>query len=76
MTQKMIDMINNNQNENMKKYGFNVVVDSSVKNMTNTFTYTDERMLSKIRIKCGTIYVYAEDYYLNGEYFCTDCYIY
>lgn len=76
MTQKMIDMINNNQNENMIEYGYEVVVDSSAKEKTNPFTYTDERMLIKIQRRCGTIHVYAEDYYLNGNFFGTDCYIY
>ena len=76
MTQKMIDMINNNPNENMIAYGYEVVIDSSAKEMSNPFTYTDERMLTKIQRRCGTIHVYAEDYYLNGNYFGTDCYIY
>ena len=76
MTQKMINMINNNQNENMKQYGYTVVVDSSIKSLTNPFTYTDERLLIKTKVLCGEIKVYAEDYYLNGTYFSTDCYIY
>lgn len=76
MTQKMIDVINNNPNENMIAYGYEVVVDSSAKEMSNPFTYTDERMLTKIQRRWGTIHVYAEDYYLNGNYFGTDCYIY
>jgi len=76
MTQRMIDMINNNPNENMLEYGYEIVVDSSAKENSNPFTYTDERLLIKIQRRCGTIHVYAEDYYLNGNYFGTDCYIF
>ena len=59
----------------MKKYGYEIVVDSSIKEMTNQFTYTEDRVKQKITWKFGTIKIYAEDYYCNGQYIMTECYI-
>ena len=69
------NVINSNQSEDMKLYGYNVVVDSSIIDITSQFTYTEQRVIDKIKYKFGTIRIYARDYYNNGEYICTQCYI-
>lgn len=75
MIDKMIDTINENPSEYMIKYGYNIVVDSSIIKLTNQFTYTDKRIISQIAWKFGEIRVYAQDYYVNGNYVWTECYI-
>ena len=69
------NVINSNQSEDMKLYGYNIVVDSSIVDITSQFTYTEQRVSDKIKYKFGTIRVYARDYYNNGQYICTQCYI-
>lgn len=75
MIEKMKNIIQKNETEDMKKYGYEIVVDSSIKEMTNQFTYTEDRVKQKITWKFGTIKIYAEDYYCNGQYIMTECYI-
>ena len=75
MIEKMKNIIQKNETEDMKKYGYEIVVDSSIKEMTNQFTYTEDRIKQKITWKFGTIKIYAEDYYCNGQYIMTECYI-
>lgn len=75
MIKKMKNIIQKNETEDMKKYGYEIVVDSSIKEMTNQFTYTEDRVKQKITWKFGTIKIYAEDYYCNGQYIMTECYI-
>lgn len=75
MIEKMKNIIQKNETEDMKKYGYEIVVDSSAKEMTNQFTYTEDRVKQKITWKFGTIKIYAEDYYCNGQYIMTECYI-
>lgn len=75
MIEKMKNIIQKNETEDMKKYGYEIVVDSSIKKMTNQFTYTEDRVKQKITWKFGTIKIYAEDYYCNGQYIMTECYI-
>lgn len=67
--------INNNVSEDMQTYGYNVVVDSSIVNLTNQFTFSEKRVADKIKSKFGTIRIYARDYYLNGSYVWTECYV-
>ena len=55
--------------------GYTVVVDSSIIPLTNQFTFTKERVKNKILYKAGTIKVYAQDYYVGGQYLFTECYI-
>ena len=69
------NVINSNQSEDMKLYGYNIVVDSSIVDVTSQFTYTEQRVIDKIKYKFGTIRIYARDYYNNGQYICTQCYI-
>lgn len=69
------NIINSNQSEDMKLYGYNIVVDSSIVDVTSQFTYTEQRVIDKIKYKFGTIRIYARDYYNNGQYICTQCYI-
>lgn len=69
------NVINSNQSEDMRLYGYNIVVDSSIVDITSQFTYTEQRVIDKIKYKFGTIRIYARDYYNNGQYICTQCYI-
>lgn len=69
------NVINSNQSEDMKLYGYNIVVDNSIVDVTSQFTYIEQRVIDKIKYKFGTIRIYARDYYNNGQYICTQCYI-
>ena len=69
------NVINSNQSEDMKLYGYNIVVDNSIVDVTSQFTYTEQRVIYKIKYKFGTIRIYARYYYNNGQYSCTQCYI-
>ena len=69
------NIINSNQSDDMKLYGYNIVVDSSIVEMTSQFTYTKQRVIDKIKYKFGTIKIYVRDYYNNGQFICTQCYI-
>lgn len=75
MINKIKNVIQNNESDFMKQYGYNIVVDSSIKAQTNQFTYTENRIKSYITYKFGTIRIYAEDYYVNGNLIMTECYI-
>ena len=75
MIERIRQVINNNATEDMKKYGYNIVVDSSIKNSVNQFTFTENRVKNMIRYSFGTIKIYAEDYYSNGQLIMTECYI-
>lgn len=75
MINKITSIINNNQTEDMKNFGYQIVVDSSITSMTSQFTFTEKRVKDKIAWKFGTIKVYARDYYRNGNYVWTECYI-
>ncbi len=75
IVEKIKQDIKNNESEYMKKYGYNIVVDESIVTQTNQFTYTGNRVKDKILYKFGTIKIYARDYYLNGNYMYTECYI-
>ena len=76
MTQTIVNIINNNPSQYMIQDGFSVVVDSSITSLTNQFTFSEQRVINKISAKAGTIKVYAQDYYLNGELLFTECYIF
>lgn len=67
--------IENNPTEDMLSFGYTVQVDSSIKELTNPFTYTEKRVKNLISLKFGTIRIYAEDYYYNDEYVTTYCYL-
>ena len=69
------NVINSNQSEDMKLYGYNIVIDSSIVEDTSQFTYTKQRVIDKIKYKFGTIKIYSRDYYNNGQFICTQCYI-
>ena len=75
MINKLKEIIKNNETEDMKNYGYEVVVDSSIVELTNQFTLTEQRVINKIRLKYGTIRIYSQDYYFNGEYITTQCFI-
>lgn len=76
MEQKIIDYINNHPSENMSKYGYSVIVDNSITNLTTGFTFTEVRVENLLRFKAGTIKVYAQDYLVNGNLQWTQCYIF
>ena len=75
MISNIKNAINNNVSEDMQTYGYNVVVDSSIVNLTNQFTFSEKRVADKIKSKFATIRIYARDYYLNGSYVWTECYV-
>ena len=75
MIEKIKTVIQNNESDFMKKYGYNIVVDSSIKNLTNQFTYTEKRVKSMLVNKFGTIRIYVEDYYVDGQLIMTECYL-
>lgn len=68
-------VIESNESEDMQLYGYSIVVDSSIIETTSQFTYTKQRVIDKIKYKFGTIKIYARDYYNNGQFICTQCYI-
>lgn len=76
MINKIRKVIESNESENMKNYGYNIQVDSSIKSLTNQFTFAESRVISCIKYSFGTIRIYAEDYYKNGQLIMTECYIY
>lgn len=76
MINKIKQVIESNESEYMKQYGYNIVVDSSIKNQANQFTFTETRVKAYIKYCFGTIKVYAEDYYKNGQLIMTECYLY
>ena len=69
------NIINSNPSEDMKLYGYEIVVDSSITEITTQFTFTEKRVKDKIAWKFGTIRIYAQDYYRNGQYITTECYL-
>lgn len=75
MTQRIINIINSNPSQFMLQDGYSVEIDNSIVNLTNQFTFTEERVVNKVLYKAGTIRVYAQDYYFNGELLFTECYI-
>lgn len=76
MINKIKTIINNNPSEYMKTYGYEIIVDSSIKENTNQFTFTETRVKAYINNTFGTIKIYAEDYYKNGQLIMTECYIF
>ena len=76
MINRIRETINNHPSEYMCTYGYEIVVDSSIKEHTNQFTFTETRVKGYIAYKFGTIRIYAEDYYKNGQLIMTECYIY
>ena len=69
------NIINSNPSEDMKLYGYEIVVDSSITEITTQFTFTEKRVKDKIAWKFGIIRIYAQDYYKNGQYITTECYL-
>lgn len=75
MINKIKAIIQNNETDLMKTYGYNIVVDPSIKTLTNQFTFYEDRVINSLRNKFGTIRIYAEDCYKNGQFIMTECYI-
>lgn len=76
MINRIKEVIQSNESEYMKTYGYTIVVDSSIKEQANQFTFTETRVKSYITYRFGTIKIYAEDYYRNGQLIMTECYIF
>ena len=75
MINRIKTIIKNNETEDMKTYGYEIVVDSSIPELTNEFTFTEKRVINKITWSCGSIKIYARDYYYNGNLVSTQCFI-
>lgn len=75
MINKLKETIEKNESEDMKNYGYEIDVDSSIVELTNQFTYTEYRVKNKLKLKYGIIRIYARDYYYNGNYMTTQCFI-
>lgn len=75
MINKIKQIIQNNESDFMKMYGYEIVVDSSIKGRTNQFTFTENRVKAYLPYKFGTIRIYVEDYIVNGHLEMTECYI-
>lgn len=73
---EMKNIINNNVSADMKEFGYSIVVDPSIVNLSNYFTFTEKRVKSKVEDRFGTIKIYARDLYANGGYAHTECFIY
>lgn len=76
MISRIKSVINNNPSDNMKTHGYTIQVDPSIKTKTNQFTFAESRVINFIKYSFGTIRVYAEDYYNNGQFIMTECYIF
>ena len=75
MINTMKNFIQNNPSDDMIAYGYEIIVDSSIVDSTNQFTYTEQRIKNFLKQRCGTIRIYARDYYYNGDLVMTECYI-
>ncbi len=75
MISKLRNTINKNKTEDMVQYGYNIIVDNSIIKTTNYFTFSEKRVISKLKYIFGTIKIYAQDYYVDGKYITTQCFI-
>lgn len=75
MIEKIKQTIKANESEYMKNYGYEIVVDSSIKEKTNPFTFTELRVKNMLKYSFGTIRIYAENYYVGGQLVMVNCYI-
>ena len=75
MIQKIKTYISTHETERMKKYGYSFVVDPDVVKITNPFTYSEFNMNSCLN-RTGEYRIYAQDYYYNGKYVETQCFVY
>lgn len=75
MIQKIKNYISTHETERMKKYGYSFVVDPEVIKITHPFTYSEFNMNSCLN-RTGEYRIYAQDYYYNGKYVETQCFVY
>lgn len=73
--QKIKNYISTHETERMKKYGYTFVVDANVVKLTNPFTYSEYNMATCLDLT-GEIIIYAQDYYYNGQFVETQCFVY
>lgn len=76
MANQMVEIIKANPGQFMKDYGYEVVIDKSIIEKTNQFTFTKQRIIDKISQKAGTIKVYSQDYYVDGKLVWIECYLF
>lgn len=72
--QKIRNYLTTHESEDMKQYGYTIKIDSSIVGQTTGFTYSELNM-SGCTNTAGTIRIYARDYYLNGNYVETQCFV-
>lgn len=75
MIQKIKNYISTHETERMKKYGYSFVVDPEFVKITHPFTYSEFNMNSCLN-RTGEYRIYAQDYYYNGKYVETQCFVY
>ena len=75
MIGRMKKIIEDNETDDMKEFGYTIKTESSIVNSTNYFSFTEKRVKDKIKYKFGLIQIYARDYYKNGAYQYTQCFI-
>lgn len=72
--QKIENYIRTHETDDMKKNGYSINVDESIVNYTNPFTFSDYNMKTCIDITYN-YHIYARDYYYNGKYVETQCFV-
>ena len=75
MINKLKQTIQENATSKMKEQGYNIVVDSNITKSCHGFTYSLFNINNALINRSGTIRIYADDYYYNGEFVETRCYI-
>lgn len=75
MIAKIEEIIKDNETEDMKEFGYEILPDKTIPEATNEFTFSEKRVKDKLKFKSGTIRIYARDYYYNGNYVSTQCFI-
>ena len=75
MIGRMKKIIEDNETDDMKEFGYTIKTESSIVNSTNYFSFTEKRVKDKIKYKFGLIQIYARDYYKNGVFQYTECFI-
>ena len=73
--ERMKNIINSNQSANMQKFGYEIVVDSSIIGVASGFTFSEQRVINAVHLSFGPIKIYARDYYVGNELRWTECFI-
>ena len=83
--QQVINIINANPSQSMIQYKYSIISDSSIigtagfftvdKNSSSVNTTIKNRVLNMLTYRSGVIKIYTRDYFKNGSYVWTECYI-